>query len=197
MVHLSSYLLIPHDVFKIYQFGPRRDGIMSAVKYSRHFSQSLTMCRGLGGKQADRRKDRFRYRQCRRRGRWGEGKIQRGWKKSDKKVERQTWGQIEEIRWAGTRQDTAEGLVGRHGRAFHLLRSYVKDISSSCVRVCMCVSIDVLYLVWMCSLLCLCSDVCLYVLLSRVCIHMLICAVRREYVYTRCQAYYVLKEQLH
>ena len=48
---------------------------MSAVKYSKNTAgtifilpQTLTVCMGLGGKQADRRKDRFRRRQRRGRG---------------------------------------------------------------------------------------------------------------------------------
>lgn len=60
-----------------------------------------------------------------------------------------TRGQTEVIRCAGTRQDTAEGMAGRHRGVFHLLRSYVKDISSppACVGVGVgvCLSIDVVY----------------------------------------------------
>lgn len=44
------------------------------------------MHRGLGGKQADRCKDRFSYRLRKRTGGEREGKIQRGWKKSAKNI---------------------------------------------------------------------------------------------------------------
>lgn len=74
----------------------------------------MSVCRGLEGKQASRqtgaKTDLDRQRRGRRKDTDG---VER-----NETVGRQTQGQTEEIRWAGTRQDTAERLVGRHGGCF-------------------------------------------------------------------------------
>ena len=137
------------------------------------FSKRWLCAEGLEEKGADRGNARFRHRK-----RQGAKEMRRG---------KDTDG-LKEIRQESKKTDTGSDGGNQTGwdqtgycretgwpalwGGFHLLRSYAKDISSACtcmsrsVRERLCVSMDVSYLVWMCTPSCLRSDVCLSLLVG-------------------------------
>lgn len=158
-------------VLEIHHLGPKEDwgrggGSRQLSKpLGQFFPNTDSVQTGLGGGRTDSCTGRLKCGPSRGgRERRGDGKIQTGWKQSDKKVRRRTWGQTEEIRWAGPGrilQRDQLRLTDMGQRAFHLLRSCMKDISALCACIGASVSIDVLNLVWLCTPLRSCSGVCL------------------------------------
>lgn len=147
LVNLSNYVYLYHTMqFKFISLIPSGSGSYQLLHIAKQwdlFWKKRWLCTEdlEGSKQTGAKTDLATGRESRQ----GEKEKERfrGVERNQPRTQGWTWGQTEVIRCAGTRQDTAEGMAARHQGAFHLLRSYVKDISSLCVReVCVQVSMQ-------------------------------------------------------